>query len=146
MESCNLFHELFKVPVSSLINDGVFINNLTEAVTKSVSKTFRDILNKYEVKVEKLVKENEKLASKIDQLEQCSRRCSARILGIRKEREEKLRRQGDCCAVQVDIRASDIERCHRVIDQVKQNRAEVFKFVNYKINCTMCKIMVNKPN
>lgn len=113
----------------------VFINNLFEALAKTVRKVLRDILNKYEVKVEKLVKENEKLAYKIDQLEQYSPRCSARNSEFR----NKERKSFEDRVIAVLCKWISALRILNVVTGLminsRKNRADVYKFVNYEIKC-----------
>ncbi|KAK9701008.1 hypothetical protein QE152_g30848 [Popillia japonica] len=71
---------LFKESVKDIFENTEFVGHLTNLIAKNIDKKFDNILKTYTARCEELERENMMLKSKIDNMEQYTRRNSVRIL------------------------------------------------------------------
>ncbi|KAK9696371.1 hypothetical protein QE152_g31955 [Popillia japonica] len=108
---------LFKESVKDIFENTEFVGHLTNLIAKNIDKKFDNILKTYTARCEELERENMMLKSKIDNMEQYTRRNSIRIFGIPEKNDENIQAIVlNLCKdeLNVDLTAPSIDRVHRM--------------------------------
>ncbi|KAK9709228.1 hypothetical protein QE152_g26752 [Popillia japonica] len=116
--------------------DVQFLKHISDTLTKNFNEKLDHMLDVYGKKVTELEAVNKTLSSKIDDIEQYSRRSNIRIVGLPEEvSENTMDKVLTFCSEKLDLKlgSNDIDRCHRVGKPINGHRALLIKFVGYNI-------------
>lgn len=135
--------KLIKSSITELFQEDEFLQKFTEKVANNLKESFKEEINKLEVNIQEMKKENMALTEKVDALEQYSRRNNVRIFGIPEDvggKENLEDKVISLCTDKLGVRIAPekIDRCHR-LGSVKPGapRAVIVKFVSYKDRCVL---------
>lgn len=129
-----------EVAVDKLLRSESSINQIANLLFAKISTLYEEKLKTLDYKVQTLEKENAILCTKIDDLEQYSRRKNLRIYGVPEEKgEDTTKKVLDICknVLKLDTSVHDIDRCHRIRtkspkkENSKKPPAILVKFVRY---------------
>lgn len=127
---------LFKDFIEDFLKSEQFLKHISDTLTKNFNEKLDHMLDVYGKKVTELEAVNKTLSSKIDDIEQYSRRSNIRIVGLPEEvSENTMDKVLTFCSEKLDLKlgSNDIDRCHRVGKPINGHRALLIKFVGYNI-------------
>ncbi|KAI4465362.1 l1 transposable element-related [Holotrichia oblita] len=133
---------LFKDFIEDFLKSEQFLKHLTDTFTKNINKKLDHMFDAYGKKLTELEAENKTLSTKIDDIEQYSRRSNIRIVGLPEEvSQNTMDKVLTFCSEKLDLKmgSNDIDRCHRVGKPLNGHRALLIKFVSYNVKQAILK-------